>query len=138
MVQLYMKYNCIACNYFTDDLSNWNKHIKSQKHEKKNACIQNETLDEKIKEEINELVDNKMKIFMDDIKNFIKKSMHGDIVNSENSPELSIKSYVCLYCNIQCTRASNLTRHMKKCPLASNNIPINDEMKLPHKMENHI
>ena len=95
MVQLYMKYNCIACNYFTDDLSNWNKHIKSQKHEKKNACIQNETLDEKIKEEINELVDNKMKIFMDDIKNFIKKSMSGSLSNSENSPRtLNKRLYV--------------------------------------------
>jgi hypothetical protein len=27
-----MKYNCIDCNYCTDDSCNWSKHIKTQKH----------------------------------------------------------------------------------------------------------
>jgi len=57
-----MKYNCKTCSYSIDNTSNWNKHIKSQKHMKKLIIVQNDSQtdirDEKIKEEISELVNN--------------------------------------------------------------------------------
>ena len=36
-----MKYNCEICNYETDDKSNFNKHLNSKAHAKKNTGIHN-------------------------------------------------------------------------------------------------
>ena len=132
-----MKYNCKTCSYSIDNTSNWNKHIKSQKHMKKLIIVQNDSQtdirDEKIKEEISELVNNKIKLFMDDIKNFIDKRLSTDI-NNQNAPSGSVnakqKSYVCLHCKMECSKGYNLTRHMKKCILAKINVIDDDNDEL--------
>ena len=39
IIKMLKKYNCKCCDYSTGILYNWNKHLKTKKHLKKNKTI---------------------------------------------------------------------------------------------------
>jgi len=98
-------YECKLCNYTTSDRSNYSKHKKSVKHQKKvreDATINNPK-------------------FLKTPKNSSKILKTPEI--SENREKItdsnsSKSTYVCKYCNLICLRANSLTKHIKTCSVA--------------------
>jgi len=89
-----MKYCCDQCLYKTNDRSNWNKHIKSTKHNKMNIGVRKSG---------SLLARQKLVVRQD--------TPEEGKINRKN-----VKSeYVCKYCNLNFSRKSSFTRHMKNC-----------------------
>ena len=137
-----MKYKCIACDYLTNDRRNWHSHINTKKHMKHDETnVTKDNIDKMMDEKINAMND-KLNIFMDDVKNFIKTNVIGSVKNTPNdSLSSKTKSYVCPNCKLECSKSYNLSHRMKKCVCAKNNIKIVDDdenVKLPDKAETHI
>ena len=86
-----MKYNCVHCNYSTDDHGNWAKHKKSIKHTK--TTHNNPSL----------ILNDPAKIPYDPECVVIKKELVGQ------------KEYECVYCNQKYKQSCHLSRHSKSC-----------------------
>jgi len=83
-----MKYSCNDCSYSTDNKSNWNKHLKSNKHFLKEY----------------EKTNLKSNISLDNNKITIK--YHS---------EEKLKSYICKYCDFSTSYRPSLYRHQNNC-----------------------
>lgn len=97
-----MKYNCINCNYFTDDKGNWSKHKKSQKHMKNcNKHTKTTTIDSKMTP--SRLLDD---------SSMTPTTMAKKSNKIDNNIE---KKYICEHCNKLYSKSCNLQRHFKTC-----------------------
>lgn len=81
-----MNYNCEHCNYTTDRKSNYDRHIKSSKHNNRNDSI-----------------------VLDDTTNIKINNDHSQISNDIK------KIYVCEYCKSEFKQSGHLNRHTKIC-----------------------
>lgn len=108
-----MKYNCIPCNYLTNDASHHKRHIKTKKH------IHNVEPCDKIKDVLSMLLTASDKV---------------DIVASKNSEKQRKKSYICDDCRVTFTRSHSLSKHITSCvKRIENNKAIDLERKLREK-----
>jgi uncharacterized C2H2 Zn-finger protein len=116
-----MKHSCNLCNYNTNILSNYKKHITSNKHNKLFANINdvNNPNDTNIVNDVTIVNDT-------NIVNDVTIVNDTNIVND-------IKLYKCKYCDITYKNRSNRSRHVKKCEIEYNKIQ--DKIKLDEQIE---
>ena len=90
-----MKFECIKCEYITENKSNYNKHLKSVGHIEKCIIVQN-----------NKKSDLKL----------TQKGMIDNITISEPKviPKV-IQKIMCKYCNATFSYIKNLKKHMEIC-----------------------
>tara|TARA_B100001057_G_scaffold370493_1_gene374390 strand:+ start:276 stop:1103 length:828 start_codon:yes stop_codon:yes gene_type:complete len=90
-----MSYNCKLCNYYTNSIYHYKRHLNTKKHNK-NITIY---------EEENDLGENELPW----------TPLDSPGLPWTPNPQKSRKKlkYVCKYCNNEFTRSSNLTKHMK-------------------------
>jgi len=139
-----MKHNCESCNYSTDDSGNWNKHIKSKKHIKLIDEYRNTSkneIREVVRKELGDIVGNQIipsmnEMITEQLKLIIDRIKNGNVENNTieivpTAPhDTDKKVFVCQSCKIECSRASSLTRHIKKCILAKINVIDDDNDEL--------
>ena len=110
-----MKYNCNQCNFFTNNKTDFNRHLKTKKHKKNcSPYAQNSEHD----------------------LSASKKDYEATDSAPQNSPKLSKTPqkwrFSCDFCGSQFSRSSNLTRHKRICVTRETELKRNSEI---HEME---
>jgi hypothetical protein len=121
-----MKYNCVSCNYSTEDSGNWSKHKKSKKH------LENVENDANLKKEkdianyLSTRLVNPMSTLVNPtcqplstLVNPMSTQCQHDVTSSLNNNKLNIShsrdevKFICLNCNGNFTTRQALSRHKK-------------------------
>mgnify|MGYP000338986413 CR=1 FL=1 len=84
------KYNCIKCNYSTNDSGNWSRHKNSNRHF--------------------------IKVMQDQIsKNVVAPGYPENSPNVPDKTEISSNKLICKYCDLELASKSGLSKHKKIC-----------------------
>ena len=111
-------YECTLCNYSTNRLSNWTRHVNSKKHK---SCVDKKIiLEEKYKCETCNFKTNKLSSWTRHIntKRHKAKKIAEDQISSINKIADDIgstKKYHCVYCDECFNSRTTLWRHKKNC-----------------------
>ena len=150
-----MVYECQQCQYQTSVKCNWEKHIKTKKHQKN---IKNEVINEakmsqneakmsqnEAKSISNKEIDANNNIYSCNhcLKSFNRKdnllrhlrNCKKSIIFEKSQKVSNEVDFKCKYCNINCANQSNLNRHFKTCPVLK--ITLNVEKEKEIKEENN-
>ena len=115
---------CKICNYYTDNNSNYHKHIKTTKHIRKveNMKKNEKSVSEKNRQNIPEHSKNSRnrqkitrkspKLLMcipDDVPSLLKST------DERNGQKEKTESYLCEFCQNQYSTIFNFNKHIKKC-----------------------
>jgi len=94
------KFNCIGCEFLTNDKTKYNRHLKTKKHLSKNKLF--------------ECIPNISQTYPKHIPN-ISQTYPKHIPNiSQTYPKhIQPKIFLCKYCNMDFTAQSNMYRHIK-------------------------
>ena len=100
-----VSYLCQLCNYQTHIKCNYDKHLKTQKHLKK------ESLTDKNVEKCGKNVENCGQIVDKSIKSISEKNQNELILLEKSPPN------ICKFCSKKFSRPDSLKRHVSVCKL---------------------